>query len=63
VSEVAKIFQVFFWSGVVVLLCWLAVMLMQALPSFREAAHRRPGEEVDLTAEPTPAVETHSSPH
>jgi hypothetical protein len=45
--EVVLIFRVFFWAGVVALSCWLVVMALEALPSFREAARPRPGEELD----------------
>ena len=45
--EVAQIFRVFFWAGVVAASCWLVVMALEALPSFREAARPRPGEETD----------------
>jgi hypothetical protein len=55
--DLVPIFRVFFWSAVVALACWLAVMALQAVPSFREAARPRPGEEVEPPAaeEPEPA--------
>jgi hypothetical protein len=45
--EVVTVFRVFFWAGVVALACWLVVMALEAVPSFREAARPRPGEELE----------------
>jgi hypothetical protein len=59
--EVSQIFHVFLWSGSVALLCWLAVMALQAIPSFRDAARPRPEDEMDgADTEPSqPAVGHH----
>jgi hypothetical protein len=45
--DVAAIVRVFFWAGAVALSCWLVVMGLEAVPSFREAARPRPGEPLD----------------
>jgi hypothetical protein len=59
--EVSQIVRVFFWSGSVALLCWLAVMALQAIPSFRDAARPRPEDEMDGAdpEQPQPASGQH----
>ena len=50
-SEVAAIFRVLFWSGVLALGCWLAVMTLEAIPSFRESSLPRPDDDIDAAAD------------
>jgi hypothetical protein len=55
--DVATIVRVFFWAGAVALSCWLVVMGLEAVPSFREASRPRPGEPLEGPAaeDPGPA--------